>query len=229
MIQRRKVNSSKVNLTISVVVHSLLLALAFFFAAREGMLGRKLRQITVTMVPKEKKPEPPKEKPAAPKPEPPKLAQTPKTVAPEPPKVQTAAAPPPAAAPAVPAAAPPPATLPAFEFHDGAKEVQSTTDANVIYKGLVEYALRSRWTRPEDVADDKFVAEVNVEIDATGQLTGYQWLKGSGDQRWDHSVKQALAQTKAISRPPPKGFPGKFLVRFDVEAARTEPVQLSRR
>lgn len=229
MIQRRKVNSSKVNLVISVIFHSLLLAAAFFLAAREGMLGKKLREITVTMVPKEKKPEPPKEKPAPPKAEPPKLAETPKAAVPEAPKTQTAAAPPPVAAPEAPVAAPPTTALPAFEFHDGAKDMQTTTDANVIYKGLVEYALRSRWNRPEDIQDDQFVAEVVVEIDPTGRLTGYQWRKGSGDPRWDNSVKQALAQTKAISRPPPKGFPEKFQVRFDVESARTEPVQLSRR
>ena len=53
--------------------------------------------------------------------------------------------------------------MPAFEFHDGAKEVQSISDPNVIYKGLVEHALRSRWNRPEDIADENFVAEVNVE------------------------------------------------------------------
>jgi len=64
MIQRKKVNSSKVNLTISLVFHSVLIALAFFFAAREGMLGRKLKEITVTIAPKEKKPEPPKQQPA---------------------------------------------------------------------------------------------------------------------------------------------------------------------
>ena len=38
------------------------------------------------------------------------------------------------------------------------------------------------------------------------------------------SVRKAVASTKAVSRPPPKGFPGKFLVRFDVEATKTEPV-----
>ena len=225
MIQRRKVNSSKVNLTISLIFHSTLIAVAFFFAAREGMLGKKLKEITVTMVPKEKKPEPPKEKSPEPKPEPPKAVEPPKAAAPAPVKVETAAAPRPAAE--VPMAAPPAAALPAFEFHDGAKEVQTTTDPNAIYKGLVEFALRSRWNRPENMQDDAFAANVDVEIDSAGRLTGYQWLQGSGDARWDGSVRQALAQTKVFSRPPPKGFPQKFAVRFDVESARTEPIQLS--
>jgi outer membrane biosynthesis protein TonB len=222
MIQRKKVNSSKINLTISLIFHSVLIAVAFFFAAREGMLGKTLKQITVTMAPKEKKPEPPKEKPAEPKPEQPKAAEAAKTVAPEPAKMQTAAAPPPASE--APMAAPPPAELSGFEFHDGAKEVQTTTDAKAIYKGLVEYALKSRWNRPEDVQDDLYVAEVDVQIDSAGNLTGYQWLKGSGDVHWDNSVKQALAQVKAFSHAPPKGFPDKFLVRFDVESTKTEPV-----
>ena len=47
---------------------------------------------------------------------------------------------------------------------------------------------------------------------------------GSGDKRWDDSVKEVVAQTRVISRPPPKGFPPKFLVRFDVESTRTEPL-----
>src|SRR5262245_19183577 len=67
--QRKKRNSSKVNLTISVVFHVLVIMAAFVFAAREGMLGAKMKQITATLVPKEKKPEPPKPKPEEPKPE----------------------------------------------------------------------------------------------------------------------------------------------------------------
>lgn len=221
MIQRRKVNSSRVNLIISAIFHSLLIAAVFFFAAREGMLGKKLRQITVTMVPKEKKPEPPKVKPPEPRPEPPKVAEVPKTVvAPPPPQMDVA--PPPAVSEA-PAAAPPPASLPAFVFAGG-KDVQTTTNANAIYKTLVENALRAHWNRPDDIADDAYVAEVEVQVDPAGQLREAQWVRGSGDARWDATVQQAVTRTKAMSRPPPKGFPEKFLVRFDVEAAKTEPL-----
>jgi protein TonB len=223
MIQRRKRNSSKINLTISLVFHSVLILAVFFFAAREGMLGKKLKQITVTMVPKEKKPEPPKEKPPEPKAEPPKTPETPKpALAAAPPKVETAAAPPPAAS--EPSVAPPTASLPAFDFQDGAHEVQSVSDPKAVYKGLVEMALRSRWERPEDLDDEQFVAEVDLAIDSGGRITGYDWRRGSGNARWDNSVKAALAKTKAISRPPPKGFPEKMMVRFDVESSKTEPV-----
>ena len=38
-------------------------------------------------------------------------------------------------------------------------------------------------------------------------------------------MNRALAQTKAMSRPPPKGFPGSFLVRFDV-VADSEPIAM---
>ena len=55
MIQeRKKRNSSKVNLTISFIFHGILILAVFYFAAREGMLGKKLKEITVTMVKKEK-------------------------------------------------------------------------------------------------------------------------------------------------------------------------------
>jgi TonB family protein len=227
--QRKKRNSSKINLTISFVFHGILILVVFFFAAREGLVGKKLKQLAVTMVPKEKKPEPPKEKAPEPKAEQAKTDQTPKIAIPQP-KVDTAAAPPPPAVDAAPAVAPPAASLPAFEFSDGAKEVQSISDPTGIYKALIEHTLRSRWNRPEDIADETYVAEVELSVDAKGRVTDYRWLKGSGDKRWDDSVKAVIAQTKTISRPPPKGFPEKFPVRFDVETSRTEAVvQLSSR
>ena len=210
MIQKRKKrNSSKVNLTISFIFHGLLILVVFFFAAREGLVGKKLKQLAVTMVPKEKKPEPAKEKPADPKPETAKADQAPKMAVAQP-KVDTAAAAPP------------------MDFSDGAKEVQTISDPNGLYKALIEHTLRSRWNRPEDIADEAYVAEVELNVDAKGRVTDYHWLKGSGDKRWDDSVKAVVAQTKTISRPPPKGFPQQFPVRFDVETSRTEPViQLS--
>lgn len=227
MIQRKKYNSSKVNLTISVVFHTILILGIFFLAAREGMLGKKLKELTVTMVPKEKKPEPPKEKPQEQKIETPKTAEEAKAVIP-PPKAEVAAAPPPASE--VPVVAPAATSLPAFEFNDGAKEVQSISDPNGIYKALVEYTLRSRWERPDDIADDSYVAEVELTVDRSGKVEESRWLSGSGDKRWDDSVKAAVAQTETISRPPPKGFPEKFVVRFDVQSGNTEPViQLSSR
>jgi hypothetical protein len=220
MIQKRKKsNSSKINLIISAIFHGTIILVIFYFAAKEGMLGKKLKEITVTMVQKEKKPEPPKEKPPEPKIEQPK-AEPPKMAVPLP-KVETVSAPPPSDS--APAVAPSAVSLPSFEFSDGAKEVQSISDPNGIYKALVEYTLRSRWNRPEDPAYDNNVAEVELSVDKSGQILSTTWLKGSGVARWDESVKTALAQTQAISRPPPKGFPEKFVVRFDV--ATTEAVE----
>lgn len=223
MIQKRKKrNSSKVNLIFSAIFHGVIIVVVFFFAAREGLIGKKLKQLAVTMVPKEKKPEPPKEKPPEPKVEPPKPAQAAKP-AEAPPRVETAAAPPPPPVEAAPMAAPSAVNLPDINFSDGAKDVQSISDPNGIYKALVEHTLRSRWNRPEDMADDNFAAEVEVNVDGAGKVNNYRWLSGSGDKRWDDSVRAALDQTKALSRPPPKGFPQRFNVRFDVESLRTEP------
>jgi len=228
MIQRKKRNSSKVNLVFSIVFHSALVLAMVFFAAREGILGKKLKEITVTMVPKEKKPEPPKEKPVAPKVEPPKVADAPKPALTEAPKMAAVAPPPVSEAP--PAVAPAAVNLPGVDFNDGAHEVESVSDPNTIYKGLVELALRSRWTRPESVHDDDYAAEVMLTVRADGSVEGYRWLHGSGNAQWDDSVKAALARTTAISRPPPKGFPSSFTVRFDVESAAPEGgIQLSSR
>lgn len=225
--ERKQKSSSKVNLIISAVFHSVLIAAVVFFAAHEGMLGKKMRELTVVMVPKEKKPEPPKAKPEEPKVEPPKAEQAPKLSIPQP-KVETAAAPP-ASGDSTPAVAPAAAILSGMDFSDGAKEVQSISDPNGIYKALVEHTLRSHWNRPEDMADDNFTAEVELTMDPSGKVKNYRWLSGSGNSRWDNSVKTVLNETKVINRAPPRGFPDKFIVRFDVESLRTETIQLSSR
>lgn len=226
MIQRKKRNSSKVNLSISFVVHASLIGALVFFAAKEGLLGKKLKQLTVTMVPKEKKLEPPKEKPPEPKAEPPKPAEAPKS-APQAPKVETAATPPPPAANDTPVAAPPPAIVSGFDFQDGAKEVQTISDPNGIYKAMVEHAMKSHWDRDDNVDDSKYAAEVEISVDSKGKLTEANWLSLSGNSRWDAAVKSAVAQTKTLSKAPPKGFPSKFVVRFDVESLKSETIQLS--
>src|SRR5262249_53866758 len=123
--------------------------------------------------------------------------------------------------------APPAAVAPTLDatfFSDGAKAVVEVSDPKLIYKGTVERALRSNWDRPEDMKDDEYVAEIELSIAKDGRVTGSRWIKGSGDARWDKSVRAAVAATKTISTPPPAGFPGTFTARFDVEMTRTEEV-----
>ncbi|HZQ47146.1 MAG TPA: TonB C-terminal domain-containing protein [Verrucomicrobiae bacterium] len=218
---RRKRNSPKTNFTISFIVHGVLILVAFVFAAREGILGKKLRELTVLIAPEPKKPEPPKEKPPEPKPEPAKVAETPKAapVARVAMPATVASAPPPAAGPAM--AAPPAANLPSFDFSDGAKAVGtgSGQDGIGIYRAQVEYSLRSRWNRPDSAEDDKFVAEVQLDVDPAGNIIDWRLVKGSGDSRWDDSVKAAMKDTPNVGRPRPKSFPEQFLVRFDVQTS----------
>jgi len=122
---------------------------------------------------------------------------------------------------APPAAAPPPVDVPSFAF-EGGRTVETTGDPVQLYKGLLEYSLRSRWERPEDSDDVNFVAEVEVAVDRSGQVSDPVWKKSSGNKRWDDSVRQAIAQTTSMSRPPPANFPARVLVRFDV--AETESI-----
>jgi len=68
---RKPRNSSKVNLIISVVFHGLIVVALVYFAAREGVLGKQMRKLAVSMV-KQKPPEKPKET-EKPKEEPPKV------------------------------------------------------------------------------------------------------------------------------------------------------------
>src|ERR1700748_396194 len=78
---RQRRSSSKTSLLISFVFHGAIVLLLVYFAAREGLLGKQLKKITIEMV-KEKPPENPKdiEKPKVkpPKIEPPKTVEAPK-------------------------------------------------------------------------------------------------------------------------------------------------------
>ena len=212
---RRKRNSSKVNLLISFIFHATLVLALLYFAARQGLLGKQLRKISIEMV-KEKPPEKPKEPPKVepPKIEPPKVVETPKVA--ETPKVQA----PPTMAP--PTVAPPATELPSFDF-EGGKTVESSSDPVQLYKSALEYAFRSKWNRPENISDDDSVADVEISVSRDGQITDSQWKKGSGDSRWDESVRQAIAAVTNMNRQPPTNFPPRVTIRFDVQKD-TEPV-----
>lgn len=205
---RKKKNSSRVNLTISFVFHAVLVVALLYFAAREGLLGKKIQKISVTMV-KEKQPEKPKE-PEKPKVETPKV-ETPKM---EPPKVAEEKPAAPVVAP--PVVAPPNADLPSFDF-GGGKAVNTETNPIELYKGYLEYTLRSKWNKPDNLDDDKYVAEVAVNVDRQGDIRQTQWLKGSGNDKWDQSVRDVFKDVQKIDRRPPTNFPPEVTIRFDLE------------
>jgi len=211
---RKKRNSSKVNLLISFIFHAVLVLALLYFAAREGLLGKKLEKISVQMV-KEKPPEKPKEPPKI---EPPKI-ETPKI---EPPKiVETRPAAPPTVAP--PTVTPPVAELPLFDF-SGGKEVVSSSDPVQIYKGYMEYVLRSKWDKPDDMADDNYVVEMSMTVGKDGQLGAPVVQKSSGNEKWDDSVRQVFNVVKSFNRPPPTNFPPVVTIRFDVQLEDVESV-----
>jgi outer membrane biosynthesis protein TonB len=214
---RKKRNSSKVNLMISFALHALIVAVALYFAARQGLLGKQLKKISIEMV-KEKSPEKPKE------PEKPKTEEPPKA---EPSRVETAKvaeAPKVTASPVVapPSVAPPSAEMPSFEF-EGGKAVETSSDPVHLYQSYMEYTLRSKWNRPDNIADDNYVAEVEVSVDRAGQISKPEWKKGSGDKQWDDSVKQVFKVANNMDRPPPTNFPSRVTVRFDVQE-ESEPI-----
>ena len=202
-------NSSKVNLTISAVVHTVLILALIYFAAREGYLGKKIQSITVTKV-EEKKPEPEK----------PKEAPKPKV---EQPKVEAPKMAPKAEAPKAPEVTAPPVVAPAavdtadFHFSDGAKDVITANDPVQAYKGYMEFELRSKWNRPEDMDDAKYVNEVQVKVGKDGSIEPLKWLKESGNKRWDQTVKDVFKVVQMINSRPPTNFPPVVVVRFDVD------------
>jgi len=207
-------NSSKVNLLISFIFHAVLVLVLLYFAAREGLLGKKLEKISVEIV-KEKPPEKPK--PPEPKIEPPKV-EPPKVDVPkitEAPKVTA----PPGTAPVV---APANTQIADFNF-DGGKAVETSSDPVELYRSRIQYFFYSKWDRPEDMNDDNYVAEVNVAVARDGTISDIQWLKGSGNDKWDQTVKAALSAVPKIDKLAPTNFPPRVTIRFDVQQ-ETEPL-----
>jgi hypothetical protein len=205
---RRKRNSSRVNLLISFIFHAGLALVLLFLAARSGILGNQLKQISIRMI-KEQKP-PPKPKPPPPPPRivPPKVQ--PKVV--QPPKVVEAKAPPPAA----PVVAPPATVMPSIDF-GGGRAVETSSDPVELYKGSIEYAFRSKWDRPDNMNDNSYVAEIQVSVSRDGQVSDPQWEKSSGNAVWDESVRKAIEAVTSMDRPPPTNFPPTVIIRFDVQ------------
>ena len=213
---RKKRNSSKVNLLISFTFHAAIILALIYVAAREGFLGKQIQKISVEMV--KEKPQPKPKPPVKPRVEPPKIVEKPKPV--EQPKV--AETPRTAPPPSQPTVAPPAAELPSFSF-GGGQTVQSSSDPVELYKGLIEYAFRSKWNRPQNMRDDHYVAEVQVKVGRHGRISDPVWLKDSGNTRWDDSVRQALDKVTNMNSPPPTNFPPQVVIRFDVQQ-ETEPL-----
>jgi hypothetical protein len=216
---------------LSAFMHVVLIAVLIILAAREGMLGKQMKKFAVTIVPREKPPQKPPEKPleTKPLPEPSKVEAAQLVPAPPPPEAAriapaTAPAPAPQAVAAAPMPAPAPVEMPALDF-EGGRQVETASSPEGVYRGYVEYTLRSRWVRPEGVADQSYVAEVEVSVDPHGRISGMRWKRGSGDAAWDDSVRKVLADTPAIGRPPPKGFPEKVMIRFDVQTVADVPIE----
>ncbi len=207
--RRKKNNSTKVNLAISIAVHGLMVAAGAYWAAHEGVLGKRIQELSVMLVPKEKKPEPAKQEEKKVEPAKVETKSVEQAKASAAPKV----APPPVVDTSANVAAPPPA-MPTIDFGDLVAKTDSG-DGREAYRQHIENAIRARWSRPDNVPDIGYVAEVNVYIDTLGKVTRYEMAKTSGEARWDDSVKKAVEATKTIGRTPPNGFPDHFLVRFD--------------
>ena len=205
----KKRNSARVNLTIAVVLHVVVFLAAAWWAARSGILGKDLQALALTMVEKEKPKQPDVKKDD--------LAKQQEQVNKELENIRKEVATAPSAAPPPPAAlpsdivAPPPVEASTINFGEVDENPNGT------YSGKIEQALRANWVRPEGIDDLKYVAEIEVSIDKKGAITGYKWLSGSNDPRWDESVKKAMASIKSLGSAPPPQFPPNFMVRFDVQ------------
>jgi len=221
----------KTGLLLSLVFHLAAIGMLVWMAAREGLIGLPRKQVAVSLLrepPPHQPPDPEKPQPEAPKTELPVFSDSVLSAAPTSSPEKTAPVPslpfvPPQTVPAVPS--PAPADLPSFAFEDGGDTVQTSTDPAGVYRSYVEFNLRSRWNRPADIADEHYVAEIEIAVDTAGRLSDPRWKPKSGDARWDASVMAVITQTRNLDRSPPPGFPAKLTIRFDVVPSGELPAE----
>ena len=219
-----KKRTDLINIILATLFHVVVIGVITVFAAREGMLGKKFKQIAVTIVPKQKVEQP--KKPEAPKQKPPDETPPPKQPQENAQPRQAPSVTPPPVSPILVASAPPPPSIPAsFDFTDGARPVQVSSDPMAIYKSLLEYTLHSSWSYPKDNKDHSIFCEVEVGVDPNGVLTVQTWKRPSGIEEWDSSVRKVFQDVHAVRRPPPPGFPKSVVVRFDLVARQIASAQ----
>lgn len=223
--QRHKSRQSRASLLISIVFHVVVVGLVAYLAARQGMLGKVAKDMVAVQV-EEKKPTPQKPK-DEPKPLPEKVnpdqkpnpvVQTPVPITTPAPAPQPGDAPPPVDAPA--AADAPEMYIPNANAGGGG-EVLTPEES---YRRTIQSVFLSVWDKPVGIDDSSFSADVEMTLDRRGRIEAARFVRGSGDSKWDDSVRAALNKIKDIGAPPPDKFPPSFSVRFDA-VAESVPVQ----
>lgn len=219
--QRHKHRQSRTSIVVSVLFHIALVGVVGWLAARKGMLGKVAQDMVAVQV-EDKKPEPEKPK-EQPKPEVAKVEDPKPTVTP------TATPAPvndPTPSPAnVPPAVDAPAAVDAPEmFIQAAPTGPVITDKIERYRAVIQGAYLAVWDKPPGPDDANYAADVEVTVDSRGRILDPKFVKGSGDSKWDATVKEALAKVKEVGEAPPDKFPQRFTVRFDA-VTDSVPVQ----
>ena len=188
---------------IVVLVHVLAILGLAFLAGREGMLGERMKSLTVSLVPKEKIPEPVKPKAEEPKIEIPQPKTSPivEQSTPHPQKVESVQ---PVVAPAM-------SEAPAIDFSDGAKKVITSSDPIELYRAYIQSYLHSQWKTPDN--KDGCV-QVKISINEKGTIQKIEWPI-TGTPEWKASVLNVFTQVKSFPKAPPQGFQLTFDIRFD--------------
>lgn len=78
----------------------------------------------------------------------------------------------------------------------------------------LQRAVKAKWIWPDRKRKD-LSAEVEVEFDASGKLSHYNFRRSSGDARFDKSLKDALLKLETLPKPLRKPF--KETILFNLE------------
>lgn len=211
--QRHKHRQSRTSIIVSVVFHVVVVTLVAWLAARKGMFGEGVKKEIEALEQETKKPEPEKPK-EQPKPEVAKVEDAKPTITPTTtPAPVTDPTPSPSNVP--PAVDAPEAADAPEMFIPAAPTGPVITDKIERYRAVIQGAYLAVWDKPPGPDDANYAADVEISVDSRGRISDPKFIKGSGDTKWDATVKDALAKVKEIGEAPPDKFPQRFTVRFD--------------
>lgn len=84
-----------------------------------------------------------------------------------------------------------------------AESAELSADVANGYVRVLREKIRSRWIQPEALQDSDVATEVTFTVAASGRVTGFRIVRGSGVEAFDASVRKAFTLLSVV--PPPDG------------------------
>ncbi len=82
-------------------------------------------------------------------------------------------------------------------------EVGARDSSYVTYVAMVRNLIKRNWVRLGSESGQVLRAQINIKVDASGNVTTKAITKSSGNTSFDHSIKRAIESSSPLPPPPP--------------------------